>query len=53
MCLPDVRCRDLTHPKEKNAVRKFSEACELYAPEARAIRRAAVLVRPASNSGAS
>ena len=51
-CVPDVCCRDLKQQKEKNAFWKFSEACDLYAPETRTIKRVAILTRPATNSGA-
>ena len=32
-CVPDEHCRGLNQPKEKDAIWKFSEECELYAPE--------------------
>ena len=32
-CVPDEHCRELNQPKEKDAIWKFSEECELYAPE--------------------
>ena len=51
-CVPDEHCRELNQPKEKDAIWKFSEECELYAPETKAFRRAAFLAHRASNSGA-
>ena len=47
-CVPDEHCRELNQPKEKDAIWKFSEECELYAPETKTFRRAAFLaVEPA------
>ena len=51
-CVPDEDCRELNQPKEKDAIWKFSEVCELYASETKTLNRAAFLARRASNSGA-
>ena len=50
--VPDNHCREVNQAKEKDAIWKFSDECELYAPETKTFRRAAILARRASNSGA-
>ena len=50
--VPDKHCREVNQAKEKDAIWKFSDECELYAPETKTFRRAAILARRASNSGA-
>ena len=50
-CVPDEHCRELNQPKEKDAIWKFSEECELYASDTKLFKRAAFLSRRASNSG--
>ena len=49
---PDEHSRELNQPKENEIIWKFSEECELYAPETKTFRRAAFLARRASNNGA-
>ena len=47
--IPDEHCRELNQPNEKDAISKFSEECELNAPETKTFRRVAFLARRASN----
>ena len=44
-CVPDEHCRELHQPKEKDALWKFSEEYELYAPQTKTFTRAALLAR--------
>ena len=50
--VPEKHCREANQPNEEDATWKFSDECELIAPETKTFRRAAFLARRASNSGA-